>query len=166
MNSFNHLYFKSVIILEIGLDLLIWKVNEHIGDLWSEVITHQYLNVIIDEISYNVLVAWILSNDGKQKAITPLTVSLLIETVSFMHDIRRLSFIGYNRSLRNGIGKYRFLSSWDKVLRTSGTKRCALLREILLVSLPTHVLRSLILDHLFFEYGENLIDKLKCVRSL
>ena len=57
-------------VVEVALDLIERKVDQHTGDLGSKVFADELLDVLIDELTHEVLEVGVLRDDTREHAET------------------------------------------------------------------------------------------------
>jgi len=130
------LLFKDVVVVKIGSDIFNWEIDEHTCDLGSKVISRDFLNILIDnlsDLSLVVRVSLVNSWDESRGLLNVLDV--VRERTCGWHALRgsqaghgdttskrrhSLHTKGSTHLLRHGSSLHHRLShSWHRLLRHS-----------------------------------------------
>lgn len=55
--------YEGFVVLQVGSNLIDWKLDKHTGDLWSSFVTNELLDVTIDKLSDLLLVVRVSLGD-------------------------------------------------------------------------------------------------------
>jgi len=74
VNSLESLLVELEEVIEVGLDVIKWQVNEHACNLWSLLLTDDLFNKLVDELSDHGLEVRVSWNDGRDQSDSLLVV--------------------------------------------------------------------------------------------
>ena len=73
LSLFKYIYGFSNLLIQVGeiieefLDLTMWKIKQHACDLPGHCVSHEFLNIAVDELSYHFLEVKVLRNYGRDQ---------------------------------------------------------------------------------------------------
>ncbi len=130
VDCFTNILVELREIIEIGLDIINGKINEHTSNLRSSLFTDQTLDILIDKLTDEILVVRFFGNDVRKVSESSLVIVINYRIWVVEVGERKISQLDRNHLLRNNWARPYYSTSATSYFTPSSSYSASITSEM------------------------------------